>query len=93
MAVQGVLQSLCEVAAGGDPHEVVVGQPDERRLEGGGEGQVVGRQETRPPGGDQIGDRDMGGDLQPVLPGDRNAQSLQGADHLLEGGPALPDQD
>ncbi|KZC01800.1 hypothetical protein AU375_01886 [Methylobacterium radiotolerans] len=93
VAVQRILQGLGEVAAGRDPHQVVVGEANERRLEGGREGQVVGRQEPRPAGGDQVGHGDVRGDLEPVLPGDRDADALQGADHLLEGGPALPDQD
>src|SRR3712207_8286693 len=37
------------VAARGDAGEVVVGQPDERRLQRRRDGQVVVRQERRPP--------------------------------------------
>ncbi|GJE46347.1 hypothetical protein AEGHOMDF_5550 [Methylobacterium soli] len=93
VAVERVLQCLREFAPGGDPHEVVVGEADQRRLEGRGERQVVGRQETGAAQGHEIVDGDMRRDIEPVLACHRHAEALEGADDLLEGGAALAHQD
>ena len=93
VAGQGILERLRLLAAGGDANEVVVVEPDQRRLQGAGQGEIVGRQQPRPADGDEVVHRDMGGDVQAVLARHGHTAELQGADHLLECRRALPHQD
>ncbi|GJD69727.1 hypothetical protein MMMDOFMJ_2665 [Methylobacterium gnaphalii] len=93
VASECVLQGFRLGAAAGDAHEVVIREPDQRRLESGGERQVVGRQQSGAAGGDKIEHGDMAGDLQAVLTRDRDVERLEGANDFLESRRALAHQD
>ena len=93
VAAQRGDERLVGRAVGGDPHEVVVGQVDQRRLQRGREGEVVGGQERGAAGRDEVHHRDVGGDVEPVLTGDGHPRLAQGPDHRLEGRPARSHQD
>ena len=94
--VHGRLRPQCRVqrclALPGDLEQVLVVQPEQRRLEHGGQGEVVGRQQQRIREHHQIHDRDMLGQHQPIGAGHRHMGILERADDRLEHGATLAHQ-
>ena len=90
---QAERQRLVALAGQGQPHQVVVGEIEEGRLQDGGEGQIVLEIGHRPAERHQILHRDMVGDDQPVGAGDRNAGVAQRLGHGGDEAGALAHQD
>ena len=75
------------------PIEIILGQPEQRRAQGGGQRQIVlGRGQNRQ-GGSDVAHGQLGGQLQPVGPRHGQVRGLQRPDQRVEQPPAPLDQD
>ena len=93
MVGEGSGQGRIVGAADGDADEIVVVEADERRFQRRRQRQVVVGQERRAAGRDEVEHGDVLADVEAVGAGHRHARLLEGADHGLEGRPALAHED
>ena len=73
--------------------EIILLEPDKRRLEDAGEGEIVVRRQRRPANGDKVHHRNVIAQHQPVGAGYFHFPVLQRADHRIEKGVAAANQD
>ncbi|ODN68363.1 hypothetical protein A6302_04338 [Methylobrevis pamukkalensis] len=87
-------QALVQEAAPamGEREQGVLADPDQRRFQQGGKGQVVLRQQHDPGEREKVHHRDVAHQLQPVGAGDRNAGLAEGAGHGVDEAAALAHQ-